>query len=206
MTNQIRQILAIMCLFVSTVANTQAVKDVFSNSGIWEDYGTPVSATTYPEFKGRLVNCSWSDIEVAPNVWDWKIFDEDITDHIADNMPVIFMIYTRMNAPDWIFSNGVPKVNETDNNGLSVGYSPYYLDSDYNFYFKRMITQVRLHVQSMDAATKSKIIGVQACFGSTGDQIAYKGSVAKQYEITDNQFDSLFKVYSAYITTTSIKM
>lgn len=188
--------IAVMFLLLSSPATSQSVNDIFSNSGIWSDYGKPLSASTYPEFKGRLVNVSWSDIETSPNVWNWTIFDEDISSHVADSMPVIFMVYTRMDAPQWLFSNGVPKVNETNESGLVVGYSPYYLDPDYNFYFKRMITKVREHVETFESSVRTNIIGVQACFGSTGDQISYKGNVAKQYEITGAQFDSLFKVYS----------
>src|ERR1700753_652803 len=127
MSNRISQLIAVLCLFISVAVKAQSVQEEFSNSGIWQDYGIPVSAKAYPEFDGRLVNCNWSDIEVAPNVWDWTIFDQDIEDHIADSMPVIFMVYTRMGAPDWIFSNGVPKVNETNDQGVSIGYSPYYL-------------------------------------------------------------------------------
>jgi hypothetical protein len=198
MINQIRQLLAVAFLLFANVANSQSAKDIFSNSGIWEDYGFPVNAETYPEFKGRLVNINWSDIEVSPGVWDWSAFDNDINDHTSDGMPVIFMVYTGSSAPNWLYSNGVPKVNQTNSSGVSVGYCPYYLDADYNFYFKRMVTTVRQHVEAMDASIRNKIIGVQACFGSTGDQIAYKGDVAKQYEISDDQFDSLFKVFSLY--------
>ncbi|MBS1745838.1 MAG: T9SS type A sorting domain-containing protein [Bacteroidetes bacterium] len=199
MSNRIRQIIALSCLFATSTVYAQPAQEVFSNSAIWQDYGIPVNANTYPKFKGRLVNCNWSDIETAPNVWDWTVFDQDIKDHIADSMPVIFMVYTRMAAPNWLFTTGgVPKVTETSDNGNPVGYSPYYLDSNYNFYFKRMISQVRQHLNTLDAYTRSKIIGVQACFGSTGDQIAYKGNVPKKYAISDAQFDSLFKVYSLY--------
>jgi hypothetical protein len=188
----------ITLLLSATTAKAQSIQEVFSNAGIWQDYGIPVSAKEHPEFNGRLVNYSWKDIETSPDVWDWTGFDNDLKDHSADNMPVIFMIYTRMNAPDWLFLNGVPKVNELNSSGELTGYSPYYLDAEYNFYFKRMITKVREHIQSLEPSLRNQIIGVQPCFGSTGDQIAYKGTVAKQYEITDAQFDSLFKVYSLY--------
>ncbi|MEP6683130.1 MAG: T9SS type A sorting domain-containing protein [Parafilimonas sp.] len=198
MSNLIRQIITASLLLVANLANSQSAKDIFSNSGIWEDYGIPVKANGNPEFKGRLVNIAWGDIEVSPNIWDWAAFDNDINDHIADGMPVIFMVYTGSNAPNWLYSNGVPKVNQTNSSGGSVGVCPYYMDEDYNFYFKRMITTVRQHVESMDASIRNKIIGVQACFGSTGDQIAYKGDVASQYAISTDQFDSLFKVYSLY--------
>lgn len=108
------------------------------------------------------------------------------------------MVYTGMDAPEWIYSNGVPKVMETASDGRSDTYSPYYLDPEYNTYFKRMITKVRQHIESLSLDVRSKIIGIQACFGSTGDQIDYKGEVAPEYAIPDAQLDSLFKVYSTY--------
>lgn len=144
------------------------------------------------------MNIPWRDIEKAPNVWNWQAFDTDFTKHIEGDKPVIFMVYTGMNAPDWLFTNGVPKVNETDSKGNVTGYAPYYLNADYNVYFKRMITKVREHVQSMAPAVRNKILAVQACFGNTGDQIAYKGNVEAKYAISNEQFDSLFRVYSLY--------
>lgn len=157
-----------------------------------------MSPKNYPVIKGRLVNINWSDFEIAPDVWNWSVFDKDITDHIADSMPIIFMVYTRTSAPDWIFSNGVPKVVETNDLGAVTGYSPYYLDSDYNVYFKRMITKVRQHVKAYAPSIRSQIVGVQGCYGSTGDYISYKGNVPAQYQISTDQFDSLFQVYSLY--------
>lgn len=189
-------LLMLLCFFVIS-ARAQTAQQVFSNSGIWGDYGEVVNSAAY-SLKGRLVNIPWRDIETSPNVWNWKVFDADITQHIDGDRPVIFMVYTGMNAPDWLFTNGVPKVTETDGKGKTTGYSPYYLNADYNFYFKRMITKVREHVQAMNSSVRNKIAAVQACFGNTGDQICYKGNVAAKYAISDEQFDSLFKVYSLH--------
>jgi len=113
-------------------------------------------------------------------------------------MPVILMVYTGMGAPGWIYNNGVPKVIETATDGSTNTYSPYYLDSEYNAYFKRMVTKVRQHIESMPANIKNQIIGIQGCYGSTGDQIDYKGVVDPKYAITDAQLDSLFKVFSLH--------
>ncbi len=190
--------IALLYLFAFFVTKGQTTNRISSNDGIWEDYGPTVSAKTYPEFHGRLVNVNWSDIETSNNNWDWTIFDSDVNQHAADNMPVIILVYTGPNVPDWIYSNGVPKVNATDSSGNIVASSPYYLDSDYNFYFKRMIDSVCQHIQIYPSSTRNLIIGIQGCFGSTGDPIAYKGSVASKYQITSAQFDSLFKVYSLY--------
>ncbi len=194
-----RQFIISILLFAVTTANSQSVKKLFGNSGIWGDYSSPpVMQSTCPWVKGRLVNVNWADIETAPNVWSWDAFDSDINQHIADSLPIIFMVYTDDHAPNWLYANGVPKVNETDNNGNIIGYSPYFLDNDYNFYFKRMIDSVKQHLQSMPLSTRNKITGVQGCYGSTGDQICYEGNVPRQYAISTTQFDSLFKVYSLY--------
>ena len=179
-------------------ANGQTAQQIFASAGIWQDYGMPLSAKSFPEFKGRLVNVNWADIETAPDTWDWEVFDSDINEHIIDDMPVILLVYTGMNAPNWIYSNGVPKVIETASDGSTDTYSPYYLDDDYNVYFKRMITNVRQHIQTLSSSVRNKIIGIQGCYGSTGDQIAYKGTVPDRYAITSQQFDSLFKVYATY--------
>src|ERR1700755_178248 len=103
MNNRTKQLFVLVCVFCSHYVFAQSAKEIFSNSGVWEDYGYPVNAEVYPEFKGRLVNINWADIEVSPNVWDWTEFDNDIEQHIADGMPVIFMVYTGGNAPNWLY-------------------------------------------------------------------------------------------------------
>ena len=150
------------------------------------------------------MNINWSDFEIAPDVWNWSVFDKDITDHIADSMPIIFMVYTRTSAPDWIFSNGVPKVVETNDLGAVTGYSPYYLDSDYNVYFKRMITKVRQHVKAYAPSIRSQIVGVQGCYGSTGDYIFIKAMYLHntRFRLTNSTACSR---YIRFITTMSIK-
>jgi len=58
-----------LCLcFITHKASSQTAKQIFSNTGIWQDYGTALNANSYPEFKGRLVNVNWSEIETAPDV------------------------------------------------------------------------------------------------------------------------------------------
>ncbi len=199
MSDHIKKHCVVLLFVISfTAVKGQTTNKISTNDGIWQDYGTPLSAKTYPEFHGRLINVNWSDIEDSSNFWNWSIFDSDVTQHIVDSMPVIILVYTGPAAPDWIYSNGVPKVNATDSSGNVIAYSPYYLDSNYNYYFKRMISVVSQHIQNYPSSTRNLIISIQGCFGSTGDAIAYKGIVPSKYQITLNQFDSLFKVYSLY--------
>ena len=189
--------LAFFCL---GSANVQAQIDVNNQKtyGVWQWLGAPLSKKTYPEIRGRMFNPRWADIETAPNVWNWTAFDNEIKSHVADSLPFIFKVYTKEDAPNWLYSNGVPKVTEKDNAGNVTGYAPYYADPDYKFYFKRMITAVRQHVQSYAPSIRNYIIGVQGCYGSTGDYISYKGTVPTQYELTTAEFFELFKEFSLH--------
>jgi Secretion system C-terminal sorting domain len=166
--------------------------------GIWQTFGEPLSKSQYPEMNGRLCNFLWKDLEVANNVWDWTAFDKDLTDRTKDGLPLIFMVYTKQDAPEWIYNEGVSKVAETDNNGKVLSYSPYFADPEYKSFFKRMIQKVRSHVETLAPAVRSKIIGVQGCFGSTGDYISYDGNVSSQYVLDSKQFLSLFQEFSQY--------
>lgn len=179
-----------LCSFYTNAQNSP------NNYGIWKAFGSAVSKSLYPEVHGTLCNYKWKDLETSPGVWYWKDFDADITAHAQDGLPLIFMVYTKEDAPDWLYSNGVPKVTETDNLGNVVGYSPYYADADYKYYFNRMIQKVHQHVETLDPAVRSQIIGVQGCFGSTGDYISYKGNVPEQYYLSAADFYALFQEFT----------
>jgi hypothetical protein len=166
--------------------------------GIWQAFGNPFPASQYPEVRGRLCNFRWKDLETSPGVWYWKDFDNDLTSRTQDGLPVIFMVYTKEDAPDWLYSNGVPKVTETDNKGNVTGYSPYYADPDYKSYFKKMISKVHQHIESLPASVRNGIVGVQGCFGSTGDYISYKGNVADKYYLSGTDFYGLFQEFTQY--------
>src|SRR5437868_6095700 len=166
------------------------------NPGIWQAFTNPLSSTQYPEIKGRLCNFYWRDIQTAPNTWNWTAFDNDLTSRSKDGLPVIFLVYVqgpKASAPDWLFTNGVPKVTTSTNS------YPYYADPIYKSYFKKMITAVHQHVETLPVSVRSKIIGVQGCFASTGDYISYGGAqVASQYALTQNNFSSLYKEFTQY--------
>jgi hypothetical protein len=178
--------------------NAQSSSYKKATPGIWQTFGNPVDRSQFPDVSGRLCNFLWRDIEPFNNEWDWTSFDKDLTDRTKDGLPVIFMVYTKEDAPDWIYSAGVPKVTETDNNGKVLGYSPYFADTDYKYYFKRMIQKVHNHIETLAPSVRNGIVGVQGCYGSTGDYISYKGNVASQYDLDSKQFLDLFKEFSQY--------
>jgi len=172
------------------------------NPGIWQAFSNALSSTQYPEIRGRLCNFYWRDIQTNANSWDWTSFDNDLVSRTKDGLPVIFMVYvqgTKGDAPDWLYSHGVPKVIIKNNGGAVIGSSPYYADATYKSYFKQMITTVHRHVETLPASVRSKIIGVQGCFGSTGDYISYGGGkVSPQYELSQKDFSNLYREFTQY--------
>ncbi|WP_158638308.1 T9SS type A sorting domain-containing protein [Panacibacter ginsenosidivorans] len=166
--------------------------------GVWQSFGDAVSATQYPEVQGRLANFRWADMEPNPDQWNWTEFDSEMTSKAKDGLPIIFLVYTKEDAPDWLYSNGVPKVTEKDDLGNVTGYSPYYEDPEYKTYFKRMILRVHQHLETLPDYVRKSIIGVQPCFGSTGDYISYKGNVSSQYALSDADFYALFQEFTMY--------
>ncbi|MBG9376124.1 T9SS type A sorting domain-containing protein [Panacibacter sp. DH6] len=168
----------------------------FYNYGVWQTFGDPVDVKTYPQVKGRLCNVNWKDIETANNVWVWDSLDIELRDKVKDSLPVIFMVYTEQGAPEWLYQSGVPKVAQ-NSNGI-ITYTPFYANAKYKSFFKRMITTVRQHIETLSPDVRKWVVGVQGCFGSTGDYIAYKGAVEARYQLTDQQFFDLFKEFSLH--------
>ena len=176
-------------------ASSQTVPSV--NFGIWQAT-QETTKNDYGRLSGRLTDLHWKDIEVLPNVWVWKHFDSIMTVFAKDKIPFNFLVYTKEDAPDWLYTNGVPKVTEKDDLGIVLGYAPYYVDDDYKFYFKRMVTTVRQHLETLPDSVRKQIVGVEACMGSTGDFIGYKGTVPSQYTLTGTDWFNLFTEFSTH--------
>ena len=184
--------------FVNSLSFSQTL-DSDRIYGLWQNRATVVNKFDYPELQGRLFNYKWKDLEVNPDVWDWGSFDNYIFDHLNDSLPIILCVFTQENAPDWLFDLGVPKVMEKDNYGHETGgYAPYYADSLYKYYFKRMITTVRKHIETYSYNVRKYIIGIQGCFGEEGDYIGYKDNVDQKYWLSDDELKSLFQEFTLY--------
>jgi hypothetical protein len=144
------------------------------NYGIWQTYGDS-SVSSIPQVRGRLLNFKWKDIETSNNVWNWTNFDKSLKKK-ATGLPAMLMIFTKENSPDWLYTSaGVPKVIEKNSNGDSVGFAPYFPDSLYKFYFKRMIDSVANHIAVYPVSVRNSIVGIQNCMGEEGDYIGYRG-------------------------------
>lgn len=201
MKNLACMLMLCFALILTKEGMAQATDTTEYNFGIWQGWSKPLSITQYPEVKGRLCNLKWKDIEPQPNVFSWAAFDSEMASRASDGLPIVFAIFTKEDAPVWLYQNGVPKVIERDSLGYAIGYSPYYKDSSYKYYFKRMIDSVRQHVETLPSYVREKIIAVQTAFGSTGDYISYKGIVDLRYQLNDADFFELFKEFTTYYYT-----
>ena len=129
--------------------------------GIRQNWGgVPLSRSIYPEIRGLLTNFKWQDIEPSNNTWNWQQLDSVMMSRDC-NTPFQLMIFTKDYAPDWLFTTaGVPKVIEYNSNNDSVGFSPYFADPNYKFYFERMIDSVAIHVKAYPGRVKKYLFTI----------------------------------------------
>ncbi|HYK47935.1 MAG TPA: T9SS type A sorting domain-containing protein [Parafilimonas sp.] len=210
MRNQL--LLAIVLLGVTTAVAAQNADSTTKLYGVRQSWGgIPLTRSQYPEIHGLVGNFKWKDIEPFPNVWNWQQLDSDIASHEA-GLPFQLMIFTKDNAPDWLYTTGgVPKVIEYNSTNDSIGISPYYPDPNYKFFFKRMIDTVAKHVKAWPANLKL-YLSIQACLGEELDYIGYRNvdqaratgldqesiHVDPQYKLSSNQLAVLFKEFTRY--------
>src|SRR5262249_15457307 len=152
-------------LLAATALSAQSTGSTDNIYGTRQNWGgSPLNKADYPEIYGLLYNFKWRDLEPQPNVWNWTALDAEMMKHDG-TMPFQLMIFTKEEAPDWLFTTGsVPKVVEYNSKNDSVGYAPYWADPNYKFYFERMIDSVANHVKSYPDRVK-KYLTIQACIG-----------------------------------------
>ena len=146
-----------------------------------------INSTQYPFVKGISGRIQWSDLEPSEGVFDFSTLDADINNAVNGGFYYYFVMWSGPHAPEWIYNNGVPKVDVVGSSGKP--YFPYYLDQDYIKYFYRLIDKLAEHLASLSEVQRNAIAFYQPSFGSTGDQQLYKGTpVDSNYNITDQQY------------------
>ena len=181
-------VMALGVLFVVGMGRmAAAVDDRLDACGTWQHYTVPqLSRSQCPPLRGRLIKANWADLESNNDVWDWTSLETPITEAADAGIYAGIMIHTGMAAPEWLYTNGVPKVMTTGKqlDGRLPGPYPYYFDPEYKVFFKRMIHKVYERLTSLPRAQRNRVIFVQAAFGTTGDEGPWKGAATDpQYEI-----------------------
>lgn len=132
-----------------------------------------IDTERFPFIKGAADRVKWADIETSPEVYDWSKMDAQIHNAVEGKNYYYFVLWTGPHSPEWIYEQGVPKVDV--NGGKGKEYFPYYLDQNYINYFHRFIGKLADHIASLPEKERNVFAFIQPAFGSTGDRQLYKG-------------------------------
>ncbi|HSH19224.1 MAG TPA: hypothetical protein VLA03_02150, partial [Draconibacterium sp.] len=152
----------------------------------WTQF-TGIDKNSAPLVKGGPIIIRWANLE--PQNGEYA-FDKEIKDKLLKALDNDFYVFLKIYfagpgsgfTPDWVFSNGVPRVN-TDR-----GVFPYYFDEDYTVFYHRMIAKFGEYVLGLPDNLKERILFIQCTEGSTGDGGYYKGDPPAQYAISREEW------------------
>jgi hypothetical protein len=139
--------------------------------GIWAIWGTISDYSKYPYLKGHLVTVDWRDIEPSNNSFNWSKLDSKLNPVLSQGRRAGIIIYHGKKTPEWIYSNGVARI-ETSSNGTV----PHYTDPDFAFFLHRMIDKAVAHLKNWSPqAERERIAYIQGTIGISGDEIPWNG-------------------------------
>ena len=156
-----------------------------------------ISRADCPELRSVPLILKWGDLEPAPGKYT---FEEAIGKKLeaaqADDLYVTLMIWVGPEAPEWIYSKGVPVVT-TDRSVNALGRKtnkqskyPYYLHPEYKKAFFGLIDAFGSYINQLPPALRERIVMVQCAEGSTGDGQPYKGKpIDKEQDISDEDWN-----------------
>jgi hypothetical protein len=151
--------------------------------GVW-DRGDRFDPADYPFLKGLAFNQRWADVEKQPGVFDWTTLDQAMDTAVRRNQFIYLSLGVGPDAPTWIYTNGVPRVECSDQIHDSWPVYPFYPAQEYKTIFQRLITEFGKHIRSYPKEKQERIVFIQVKTGCTGDECAYKGNaVEKKYEL-----------------------
>ena len=200
-------------LFFTTVfaqQNNTRIPGIFPKEacGVWCWYswgGTPNTWNgkiepneTYSKMRGVPIVVGWNELEPKEGIVNWDLLDNVIKKAAAHKKYVFTLIWLNPTEPDWLYENGVPKVEintfKTDKN---FSYNAYPLDPKYKFFSERIITQVANHLRSLPDSLLRYILFHQVVEGSTGDGYCYKGEPKDPKYAIDKEVE--WPAYTEYI-------
>lgn len=205
-------------IFGISSLHAQKIAIPISSYGIWDRGNILLNDPTnqkYKYFRGAQVEIKWSDLQAKDSLqYNWALFDDMITIAATNNILIFLDILVGPDCPAWLYANGVPSVATTDGQHSWPQY-PYYLSSNYQRHFYKMIADYGKHLRTLSSNSQKCISFMQVMNGCTGDECAYKGTpLNNQYTITDAQWlnfrlNSFSKFKAAFHdgdTTTAIPM
>lgn len=151
--------------------------------GVW-DRSDSFNPKDYPFLKGLAFNQAWKDIEKTPGVFDWSALDHALDSALQRNQYLYLSLGVGPDAPNWIYTNGVPSVKTANQTHDSWPVYPYYPSPEYKSFFERLISEFAKRIRSYPKEKQDRIAFIQVKTGCTGDECAYKGDVIeKKYDL-----------------------
>jgi len=168
-----------------TVLDGEQLKSPY---GIWANK----PGCDLPFVRGFWVACKWADLEPEKGKFNWSIIEDQIKQAHKEGTSIGLMVFVGPDCPEWLYSNGVPKVFNSDainprgeSHLLKFPYYPYYFDPDYiNYWFNQIRTTAKW-IGALADSLRTGIVFVQTAEGTTGDEGPYKGvPFVEEYRIT----------------------
>ena len=151
--------------------------------GVW-DRGSSFDRKDHLFLKGMAFNDKWASVEKQPGVFDWTTLDQAMDSAVQRSQFVYLSINVGPDAPEWIYTKGVPRVECKDQIYDSWPVYPFYPSPEYKSLLQRLITEFGKHIRTYPKEKQQRIAFVQVKTGCTGDECAYKGSVReKKYDL-----------------------
>ena len=146
----------------------------------WTQFNS-IDMTNAPLAKGGPDIMRWANVEPSNGVY---AFDSEIGEKLrkaeTNGFYTFLKIYfaapsTGGYTPEWIYSNGVPRVV------INGDVFPYYFSDAYKTFYYRMIREFGKYVLSLSPNLRKRVLFVQCTEGTTGDGGYYKGSPGGEY-------------------------
>lgn len=147
-----------------------------SSFGVW-DRGSSYDPLDYPFLKGLAFNQAWADIEKTPGVFDWSTLDRAMESAVAKNQFIYLSLNVGPDAPQWVYTQGVPAVKTDGQMHDSWPVYPFYPSPAYRAFFQRLVTEFGKRIRTYPREKQERIAFIQVKTGCTGDECAYKGNV-----------------------------
>jgi subtilisin-like proprotein convertase family protein len=161
------------------------------NFGVWDREGLH-AVTTYPYTRGQSCDLSWGAVHTARNTYDWSQIDVSLQFAVSQNQAFTCKISPidasapNKSMPSWMFSAGVPSLQESGIGAATYTYG-YYLDPEFKVYFEEMVRALASKLRTqITPIQQAKIAFVRVDTGCTGDEEPYENGalVPAQYQIS----------------------
>ncbi len=164
-------------------------------AGVW--YNTWDRVPNFSEYSGMVAGeagrLRWKNLEPKKGVYDFTELKTKLQRAKENDYYFYCELWTGENSPNWIYDNGVPKVNNR---------YPYYLNEDYKNFVTKFFDTLAATVASYDPELIERFAYLQPGFGSTGDRQLYKSKPKDpQYEISKEEYVDFMKEMTSAITT-----